>query len=297
MRLRVIDIGGTKISSAIWSDGVLSEKVCHPTAKDVAGFELTLHDLVSRTPDLQGVAVAATGFTDGHTMRSVNREMIAFWDRYPLRATLQKSTAIPVILINDAQATAWGEYVALKEPSDDLLFITLSTGVGGGLILNGQLRSGKRGFGGHIGHIRSVVEPIDGQQHCSCGQWGCIETVASGVALERQASKIRKQHTNAAAVHALADTGDEAMCALLKNAADAVAALVLQLSVTLDLQHIVIGGGVGLSPLTAKLLSEAVDASPLQLLKVDIKRAQLGHDAGLVGAGYLLAKRLTATST
>ena len=290
MTTLVIDIGGTKISAARWSDGQLTHREVYPTPTSPTDFEDCLALLIRNTSGINAVAVCATGFTDGAVMYAVNRTMISFWNGYPLRATLEKLTTLPVIIVNDAQAAAWGEY-RVQSSDADLMFVTLSTGVGAGLILDGQLRHGPRGLAGHVGHTRSQVDALDGCQLCSCGQWGCLETVASGAALARQASKQLGRAVDAADVHALASAGDLPMLALLQNAALAVATNLLQISTTLDIRRILIGGSVGLAPLTIQLIKQAMQQAVPDLFKLNIQPARLGPDAGLIGVGYLFADR------
>lgn len=290
MTTLVIDIGGTKISAARWSDGQLTHREVYPTPTSPTDFEDCLALLIRNTSGINAVAVCATGFTDGAVMYAVNRTMISFWNGYPLRATLEKLTTLPVIIVNDAQAAAWGEY-RVQSSDADLMFVTLSTGVGAGLILEGQLRHGPRGLAGHVGHTRSQVDALDGCQLCSCGQWGCLETVASGAALARQASKQLGRAVDAADVHALASAGDLPMLALLQNAALAVATNLLQISTTLDIRRILIGGSVGLAPLTIQLIKQAMQQAVPDLFKLNIQPARLGPDAGLIGVGYLFADR------
>ena len=290
MTTLVIDIGGTKISAARWSDGQLTHREVCATPTSAPEFEDCLGSFIFSTRDVDGVAVCATGFTDGAVIYAVNRTMISFWNGYPLRATLERLTSLPVVLVNDAQAAAWGEYRAQSSHAD-LMFVTLSTGVGAGLVLDGQLRHGPRGLAGHVGHTRSHVDALDGYQLCSCGQWGCLETVASGAALARQASKQLGRAVDAADVHALASAGDVPMLGLLQNAASAVATNLLQISTTLDIRRIVLGGSVGLAPLTMQLIDQAMQQAVPDLFKLDNQPARLGPDAGLIGVGYLFADR------
>ena len=295
MTLLVIDIGGTKISAATWSDGQITNREVCLTPASAAAFEDCLASLIRNTTDINGVAVCATGFTDGAVMYAVNRTMISFWNGYPLRATLEKLTPLPVILVNDAQAAAWGEY-RVQASDADLMFVTLSTGVGAGLILDGRLRHGPRGLAGHLGHTRSQVDSLDGRQLCSCGQWGCLETVASGAALARQASKELGREVDAAEVHALAAGGNVPMMTLLRNAAFAVKTSFVQIGAILDIRRILVGGSVGLAPLTIQLIEQAMQQDTPDLFKVDIQPARLGPDAGLIGVGYLFADRRHTTS-
>ena len=106
------------------------------------------------------------------------------WRDLDLRTELESRIGLPVVVENDANAAAWGEFrYGAGEDVDDLLLVTVGTGVGGGVVLDGRLHRGAFGVGGEIGHMRVVPDGI----LCGCGNRGCLESYASGTALVREA--------------------------------------------------------------------------------------------------------------
>lgn len=285
--LIAFDIGGTKIAAGLFEQGVMLDRRQLSMAYDEEGFSRLLAQLTSGWEKPQQLAVAATGYVHRGRICSVNRDIIPFWNRFPLQRLMQQKFNSPVTLINDAQAAAWGEYQARKQLGSDscpadLLFITLSTGVGGGLVLNHQLRTGHSGLAGHMGHAASRLPASDQSLLCGCGRQGCLETVASGTALARQASKAYRYPVSPAELFVLART-EHTAASILNNAAAAVAEAVAGLHMSLDLEEVVIGGSVGLadsmlSRIQTNLQSFKLPASPR------LSRAMLAGDAGLIGA-------------
>ena len=158
----VLDIGGTKVAAARWTDGVLHGRRQWPMPATLQGWRETLAAMAVAYPEPDRVAAAVTGVTDGQVLSAVNRQLISFWDGYALAEALAQAWHCPAVLLNDAQAAAWGEYHAGGRRASNLLFLTLSTGVGGGLVLDGRLRTGPRGLAGHIGHVSATCAPLDG---------------------------------------------------------------------------------------------------------------------------------------
>ena len=157
----VLDIGGTKVAAARWTDGVLHGRRQWPMPATLQGWRETLAAMAVAYPEPDRVAAAVTGVTDGQVLSAVNRQLISFWDGYALADALAQAWHCPAVLLNDAQAAAWGEYHAGGRRAANLLFLTLSTGVGGGLVLDGRLRTGPRGLAGHIGHVSATCAPPD----------------------------------------------------------------------------------------------------------------------------------------
>lgn len=281
----VIDIGGTKIAVARWVDGRLSERVQIPMPATEPEWRTAIRSLALKYPGAGRLGVAVTGSTDGRIVKAINRSVISFWDGYPLAAFLEETWRCPAFLLNDAQAAAWGEYVAHAKQGESLLFITLSTGVGGGLVLDGKLHVGHLGLAGHVGHVSTAMKPLDGDVTCGCGRLNCLETIASGAALARQASRLSGTATDAASVFAGYHAGDEIACRLIANAALAVAHQIADSHATLGIDRVCIGGSVGLARgmIDAVLLAQRT-LPPL--FRVPVQAAILREDAGLIGVGH-----------
>lgn len=282
--LLAIDIGGTKVAAALVENGVIIERRQHPMAYDEAGFAAVIDTLAVGWPAPTRVSVCTTGYIDGGHVHSVNLNIIKFWDGFALADLMQARFACPVTLINDGQAAAWGEYVARQtEPSHpaNLLFITLSTGVGGGLVLDHQLRVGPHGLAGHVGHAGVRLAALDGATVCGCGRLGCLEMIASGTSLARQATALFGKPMNSAELFALAATDDKA-ATIVAHAAQAVAEAISGFHMIVDLQEVVIGGSVGLADGMLDRIRSALNGFPLRAAPI-LSAARLGGDAGLTG--------------
>lgn len=248
MRL-VLDIGGTKIAAAHVADGLLQDRRQLPMPATEAEFMQAIASLAAGRPPIGSAAVAVTGYTDGTLVRGINWKTIGFWDGFPLVPRLVDLLGCPVTVLNDAQAAAWAEYEARRHEVKDLLFITLSTEVGGGLVLDGRLREGRQGLA-HVGHMAFDVMPLDATDRapivCGCGRTGCLEAVASRTALARQARTAFGKELNSEALFNMADQGTALAEAIVSNAAKAVASAIGSCHSQLDLQCVVLGGSVGL---------------------------------------------------
>ena len=285
--LLAIDIGGTKLAAALVDNTVIMARRQVPMATDAAGFAAAIDTLVAGWPAPERISVATTGYIDGGKVYPVNRAIISFWNGFPLEQLLRTRFRCPVVLFNDAQAAAWGEYCARRDMGEaghpaNLLFITLSTGVGGGLVLDHRLRAGPHGLAGHVGHAPARLPPADGASLCGCGRLGCLEMLASGTALARQASAVFQSPLDSAALFALAASEPRA-AAILDNAALAVAEAIAGLHMSIDLDAVVLGGSVGLAPGMLQRISTALAGLPLPC-PPSLGAARLGADAGLLGA-------------
>jgi glucokinase len=187
-----IDIGGTKMAAGLVDrSGTLLSRTQVPTPDDASRQEQetlwrTLADLVSQVQGqaagddrlvVCGVGCGGPMSPGGETVSPLN---IGGWRDFPLRARLQELTGLPTFVDNDAKAFAVGEgWVGAAAEQGDFIGIVVSTGVGGGIVLNGRLLEGRLGNAGHIGHV--VVVPQG--RHCVCGGRGCLEAEASGTAI------------------------------------------------------------------------------------------------------------------
>ncbi|MEU2738915.1 ROK family protein [Streptomyces sp. NPDC007095] len=305
-----LDIGGTKIAGAL-VDGrgsiLLRAQRATPAQEDgdtVMGAveevlgELTGSPLWSRTGTV-GIGSAGPVDASAGTVSPVN---VAGWRDYPLVERVRAATGgLPVELIGDGVAiTAAEHWQGAARGHDNALCMVVSTGVGGGLVLNGQLHPGPTGNAGHIGHI-SV--DLDGDP-CPCGSRGCVERIASGPNIARRALEGGWRpgpdgDTSAAAVAAAAREGDPVAVASFERAAKALAAGIAATATLVEIDIAVIGGGVGkagdvlFEPLR-KALADYATLSFVQRLTV--APALMGTDAGLVGAAAAALSRQPSTT-
>lgn len=282
--LLAFDIGGTKVAAARVVDGLIRERRQHPMAYDPAGFAHVIDQLSNGWAAPSRVAVCTTGYIDAGRVHSVNLDIIKFWDGFALEEMMQRRFACPVHLINDGQAAGWGEYVARRTQPDapaNLLFITLSTGVGGGLVLDHRLRVGPHGLAAHVGHAAVRLAALDGVTACGCGRSGCLEMIASGTSLARQATALYGRPVSSAELFALAATEARAE-SIIAHAARAVAEAISGLHMIVDLQEVVIGGSVGLASGMLERIRAALSDLPVRAAPV-LSAARQGGDAGLTG--------------
>jgi len=282
-----LDIGGTKIAAALLDGGriVLRRQVAMP--RDAERFGRALDKLVAGWPAPEQVAVATTGFVRDGRIHAVNLDIISFWNGFALHDELVSRFACPIVMLNDAQAAAWAEYRACGSAPRGLLYLTLSTGVGGGLVIDDRLQVGAGGLAGHIGHATVSTQPLDGRVACGCGRSGCLETIASGTAIARQASALFGEPLDSRAVFERAPH-DSRAARILANAAAAVAEAIANSVMLLDVQQVVTGGSVGLAAAMVERIHAALAAGP-PLTRVQVERARLGADSGLIGAAQWAA--------
>jgi glucokinase len=305
-----LDIGGTKIAGALVDDqGRILVRAQRPTpaqedgdtvmgaVEEVVG-ELKASPLWSGAGAL-GIGSAGPVDASAGTVSPVN---VPGWRDYPLVERVRATAdGLPVELIGDGVAiTAAEHWQGAARGHDNALCMVVSTGVGGGLVLGGRLHPGPTGNAGHIGHI-SV--DMDGDA-CACGSRGCVERIASGPNIARRALENGwlpgpDGDTSAAAVAAAARAGDPVALASFERAAQALAAGIAATATLVEIDIAVIGGGVGkagdilLAPLRTALKNYAT-LSFVQRLTV--APAQMGTDAGLVGAAAAALARKPSTT-
>jgi glucokinase len=218
----------------------------------------------------------------------------------PLKEELGGRTGLQVTVENDANAAAWGEFrFGVGKDVEDLILVTLGTGVGGGVISHGVLLRGARGTGGELGHI--TVQPAG--PRCGCGNRGCLEALASGTAIARRAQKVANERPDSALgrlateraplgedVLDLARKGDEASVKVLQETGTWLGIGLATFVNIFDPEVIAIGGGVSeagdlvLEPARRELRLRS--HSPSRDL-VEIREATLGAKSGMLGAAAL----------
>jgi glucokinase len=309
-----IDIGGTTIKIALISiNGEILDKWEIPTNKNNHGNEIpsdiakALHIKSSEhnltTDHLLGVGVGAPGpvnDADGSVSVGVN----IGWSNFPLKKKLQEVLSLPVVIDNDANVAALGEmWKGAGDGSSDMLCITLGTGVGGGVIANGDILHGVNGAAGEIGHLTVVTE--DGAP-CNCGKKGCLETVASATGIVRLAnvwlqstdtpSKLRSQQPlTSKVIFDSADEGDVIALKLIEKVAFYLGLSLANVANVTNPQKIVVGGGVSkagdtlLNPVKKQFQQFAF---PRVAEGAELTIAKLGNDAGVIGAAWLVKHKL-----
>ncbi|MFG6494193.1 ROK family glucokinase [Fictibacillus sp. UD] len=312
-----VDLGGTTIKIAfITLDGHIVEKWEIPTnieqdgkniVPDIAqSIQTKLDELSEPKEKLAAIGMGAPGFIDmktGFIYHAVN----IGWRDYPLKEELEKATGLSVIVDNDANIAAIGEmWRGAGDGEGNLLMVTLGTGVGGGIIVNGHIMHGTNGMAGEIGHITSIP---DGGAPCNCGRTGCIETIASATGIARiSKEKALKDKTSslynileqngeikAKDVAAAAEKGDHVAIETLDEVTFHLGLVIANLSNSINPGKIVIGGGVSKAGNTLmERLQEKFKhfALPRVAEGAELKVATLGNDAGVIGGAWLAKHNL-----
>lgn len=304
-----IDVGGTKISGGVVDEhgSVLEELRVVSPATDVEAIEDAITSLVTQLRarhDIAAVGVGAAGYVDKARAIVMFAPNIA-WRDVNLKAELEERIQLPVVVENDANAAAWGEFTfGAGHDIDDLLMVAVGTGVGGGVVLDGELYRGAFGVGAEIGHMRVVPDGI----LCGCGNRGCLEQYGSGTALVREVRAAARAGSLLAAdlLERAGGDPDQITGPLVTEAArdgdpfavEQLAVLgrwlgegIASLTAVLDPAVVVLGGGVSeagdllLAPVRAAFASQLTGRGHRPVL--DIRRARLGNRAGLIGAADL----------
>ena len=314
-----LDVGGTKIAGGVVTEGALCRRIVMPTPREehqervVDALCEVVAELRLSHPDVAAIGVGAAGMVEWPQGRirwapnNVYREL-------DLREVLVEATGLPVVVDNDGNAMAWGEYrlgVGKGTPLRDVVCLTIGTGVGGGIILDGKMYRGRTGIGAEVGHI--VVDPNSGAR-CGCGSVGCLEALASGTALERlgreavcwepEGALAEISRTNGpltgAAVSACALSGDPTAIALLARIGYWLGIGIANLVNLFEPEVVVVGGGLGGTG-NKLLFGPARSTFESYLFGRRHRRdvpsivpALLGADAGLMGAAAIALEEATS---
>jgi len=317
-----LDVGGTSIRAArfVGHTPLPEAKVKQPT-QPAKGYEAVMQRLerVVREvapPNLDEVAaigVAAPGPLDPFTGIVFSAPNLPGWENLPLQKIMTERLGRPVFVGNDANLAALGEWkFGAGRGHNDVLYLTISTGIGGGVIAGGRLLLGARGLAAEVGHILVVPDgPL-----CGCGQRGHLEAVASGTAIGRTArarlkagdgadSKIWElaggeiEAVTAAMVGKAAQAGDDLALQLMTEAGTFIGRTLASLLHLFNPSVVILGGGVSLE---GDVLLEPVRAAvrrysmgEMYWQNCQIVGAALGDDAGLVGAGALAMESVNST--
>lgn len=298
-----IDLGGTNIAAGLVNEnGEIKAKISVPKNTE-RGCETILNDIKSlcygicekaetKFDDVEKIGIGIPGTIDsenGMVMYSCNLP----FNRVPVVQILSQSTGKPVNILNDADAAAYGEYIASGDNCKSFICITLGTGVGSGIILNGKIYNGFNGAGGELGHTTLVKNGIE----CSCGRKGCWEQYASATALINQTKEAIKNNTSSVMAKCkipdgqtafiAADKGDKSAKKVISAYIEYVAEGIVNVVNIFQPNKIVIGGGISregevlISPIREYVKKYDYNK---HLSKTQITSAVLYNDAGIVGA-------------
>jgi len=274
-----IDIGGTKIACAlIDNDQIVNsikvDSIIHTNIDDLAAYVYTV--IEKWVPQASSINIACTG--------QVSAEFVNFLSvrrKLPLKAQLESLTNLPVTIINDASAAAWAEYTVNEQVKNkNFIYITVSTGVGAGIVFNDQIITCADGFCAQLGHTTVHIQS-NHNYSCHCGRTNCVESIASGTAIAKHASKALGKTLNAKDVFTNYAEHPE-VAEIIDNAASAVAELIFNMKATFGNETVVIGGSVGLSAFFFNKVAEKIQQAP-KIYQVTLLQPVSGADADLIG--------------
>ena len=301
MSVIAVDLGGTRIRAARM-DAVLPGPVVRAISAATQGLDAVLDQIADLIHQVQGdgpiraVGVSAPGPLDPSTGIVYDTPNMVGWPaKTPLADLLRDRLNIPVSLANDANAAAVGEWVAGAGVGvDDLVYYTVSTGVGGGIIVGGSLLTGASGLAGELGHV--TVDPNG--PLCGCGNYGCVEAFASGTAIAAAVQRrivagehsiLKGKFITAEVVAGAARSGDTLACNAMLQAGRMLGIGVVNTLHSLNPARVVLGGGVMRSAdlLFPPILAEIDRRALPRFRRTPLVRATLGDDAGLIGVAHL----------
>ncbi|WP_242605941.1 ROK family glucokinase [Frankia sp. Cppng1_Ct_nod] len=307
-----VDVGGTKVAAGVVDvTGAIVASVRRPTpTHEPAEVADTIDAAVAELraavgpESVRAVGIGAAGWIDRERSHVLFAPNLA-WRNEPLRDEVSARTGLPVVVENDANAMAWGEYrFGAGRGHDDLVCVTVGTGIGGGIVLGGRLYRGRFGIGGEIGHMQLVA----GGHLCGCGNRGCFEQYGSGRALVRTARELVSTSPAAGrrllesadgdvtrltgpAITAAAQEGDPLAVKCFEEIGSWLGRGLASLAAILDPGRFVVGGGVAeaddllLGPARAEFRNSL--SGRAYRPEADIVVAELGPPAGIIGAADL----------
>lgn len=312
-----VDLGGSKIALGLVSrEYRVLVRADHPTVAE-EGVDSVINRLISSArqiitsygitlPQLCGISLAAAGAVDSLRGIITLSPNLPGWRDIPLGSIIEERLGIRAWLLNDANAAAMGEHqFGAGRGVDNLICLTIGTGIGGAIIIDGKLYTGVCGSAGEIGHM--TIE-VNGPR-CECGNIGCLETLASGRAIAREVKKRlsaggRSSLTEAVAgkteditaevVARAAQNGDALANGVIKDVANYLGVGMVNLVNIFNPEVIIVGGGVAsMGDLLLEPVRQVVRerAFPVSAAAVRIVTTELGNDAGLLGAAYFAFKQ------
>ncbi|MGE5584575.1 MAG: ROK family protein [Bacillota bacterium] len=314
-----VDLGGTKVATAAAGcDAAIVSRVTSPTEPErgVDAVVATIIESVEEAVAEAGATLDAVAGVGVGSPGPLNPEtgVVTFapnlkWHDVPLGALMRQALGVPIYMENDANLAALGEArYGAGRGSKNMIYITVSTGIGGGLIFDGEIYSGSSFVAGEIGHM-TIADEDEGPR-CGCGNYGCLESLASGPAIARMARELIRHGEETMIVDLVqgnielvtseivgraALAGDAAAIAILGKAADYLGIGIANLVNILNPDTIVIGGGVSrVGEILLEPVREVVAERALRpaFEAVRIVQAELGPDAGVVGAVCLVLSKL-----
>lgn len=298
-----LDVGGTNLRIGVFEGlQLLNESrvqanfsnICESNTPETAWQEILkttadgIEAVLRQYPDIEHIGIGFPGFIDPNTHLIAQSPNLPGLSNVNLAMDLSGRLQKKVIVENDANAAALGEYFLAGKPATGLIYLGLGTGVGGGLILQGKPYVGHHGCAMEVGHI--IVEP--GGRLCGCGNLGCMEQYASASGVSLTYYNATQKERTAAEIAALARAGRGNAIKAYEVAAETLAQALASILKVLDVQHIIIGGGMaGAWDLMQKTFNQRLnqDLMPVLRQKIKVEVSTAEDIAGMLGAAMLAA--------
>jgi glucokinase len=297
-----IDVGGTNIRLGVFTGLKLIDetrfqadfsRLCKDHAPDEAWQKIlrvtanAIQSVITKHPDVQTIGIGFPGFINPQTQLISQSPNLPGIKNVNLAADLSQLIGKKVIVENDANAAAFGEYSLAGKPEGGLIYLCLGTGVGGGIVdASGKLYSGQHGVAMEVGHI--IIE-ANGRQ-CGCGNKGCMEQYASASGVTISYFNATQQQLTAHKIADLAKSGDKQAIAAYDVAANALAQTLASIAKVIDVKNVVIGGGLtGAWALMQAAFNQRLEADLIPILrgKITVNISTANDTAGMLGAAML----------
>jgi glucokinase len=299
-----VDVGGTKIAAGmVNAKGEILDEVRYPTPHSPEKLVEAIAGAIAEVGDgfeAGAACLAVPGLILAEESRVVFSPNLRGVEGIPLKDELEPRIGLPLTIENDGNAAAWGEFrFGVGSEADHLVFVTLGTGIGGGVITHGVLMRGAQGSGGELGHV--TVQATG--PRCACGNRGCLEALASGTAIGRRAREVAVEHPDSALgrlaarrkvlgedVTELAREGDEEALSVLEEAGTWLGVGLAGFVNVFNPEVVAVGGGVmeaGEMVLGAARRAVRLRSRPPSRDLAEIKVATLGPKSGVLGAAAL----------
>lgn len=297
-----IDVGGTNIRLGVFEGSKLIDetrfradfsRLCKDHAPDEAWQKIlrvtanAIQSVITKHPDVQTIGIGFPGFINPQTQLISQSPNLPGIKNVNLAADLSQLIGKKVIVENDANAAAFGEYSLAGKPEGGLIYLCLGTGVGGGFVdASGKLYSGQHGVAMEVGHI--IIE-ANGRQ-CGCGNKGCMEQYASASGVAISYFNATQQQLTAHKIADLAKSGDKQAIAAYDVAANALAQTLASIAKVIDVKNVVIGGGLtGAWALMQAAFNQRLEADLIPILrgKITVNISTANDTAGMLGAAML----------
>jgi glucokinase len=310
-----IDVGGTNLRIGVFSGLQRIDETrfqadfsrfCKEHAPDEAWQKIlnvtanAIQTVLQKHPDVETIGIGFPGFIDPQTQTIAQSPNLPGLKNVNLAVDLSQMTGKKVMVENDANAAAYGEYCLAGKPDGGLVYLGLGTGVGGGFVdANGKLYAGQHGVAMEVGHI--IVEPHTSEpnaRQCGCGNKGCMEQYASASGVAISYFNATQKQLSAYEIANMAENGDEAAIAAYERAANVLAQTLASIAKVIDIKNVVIGGGLtGAWSLMQAAFNQRLEADLIPVLRgeITVKISTADDSAGMLGAAMLSSAMLALT--